>query len=43
MDLIERVRVCGLDSFGSEQGSVAGSCELGHEPSDSVMGGQFIE
>jgi hypothetical protein len=26
---------CGLDSTGSEQGSVAGCCECGDEPSGS--------
>jgi hypothetical protein len=28
-----------LDSLGSEQGPVAGSCEYGNEPSDSINGG----
>jgi hypothetical protein len=30
---------CGLDSSGSGQDTVAGSCEHGNEPSDSLKGG----
>jgi hypothetical protein len=37
--------VCGgaLDSSGSGQGSVAGLCEHGNEPSVSVKGGEFFD
>jgi hypothetical protein len=34
---------CGLDSSGSEQGPVAGSCEHGNEPSGSVKVGEFLD
>jgi hypothetical protein len=33
----------GLDSSGSGQGQVAGSCEHGNEPSCSIKGGEFID
>jgi hypothetical protein len=33
---------CGLDSSGSGQEPVAGSCEYGNEPSGSVKGGEFF-
>jgi hypothetical protein len=29
---------CGLDSYGSGQGPVAGSCEHGNEPLESIKG-----
>jgi hypothetical protein len=32
----------GLDSSGSGQGLVAGSCEHGNEPSGSIKGGEFL-
>jgi len=32
-----------VDSFGSGHGPVAGSCEHGNEPSDSIKGGEFID
>jgi hypothetical protein len=32
---------CGLDSYGTEQGPVAGSCEHDNEPSGSIKGGEF--
>jgi hypothetical protein len=38
-----RVRVCGLDSLGSEQGPVAGFCEHGNEPSGSIKGREFLD
>jgi hypothetical protein len=34
---------CGLDSSGSGQSQVAGSCEHGNNPSGSVKGGDFLE
>jgi len=40
---IDRVTVCGLDSSGSGQGPVAGSCEHGNEPSDSIKGWEFLD
>jgi hypothetical protein len=33
---------CGLDASASGQGSVAGSCEDGNEPSGSIKGGEFF-
>jgi hypothetical protein len=43
MDLLEnRVRICGLDSSGSEQELVAGSYEHSSEPSGSMKGGNFL-
>jgi hypothetical protein len=34
---------CGLDSFGSGQGQVTGSCEHGNEPSGSIKCGKFLD
>jgi hypothetical protein len=34
---------CALDSSGSEQGPVAGSCEYGNEPSGCIKGGEFLD
>jgi hypothetical protein len=34
---------CGLVARGSGQGSVAGSCEHGNEPSGSIKCGEFLE
>jgi len=34
---------CGLDSSGSGQELVAGSCEHGNEPSGSMKGGEFLD
>jgi hypothetical protein len=34
---------CGLDSSGSRQEPVAGSCEHGTEPSGSIKGGEFLD
>jgi len=31
-----------VDVFGSAQGQMAGSCEHGNEPSDSIKGREFI-
>jgi hypothetical protein len=36
-------RGCGLDSSGLGQGSVAGSCEHGNEPSDFMKCWKFLE
>jgi hypothetical protein len=37
MDLYRnRIGGCGMNSFGSEWGPVAGSCKHGNEPSDSI-------
>ena len=33
----------GLDRAGSGQGQVAGTCECGNEPSDSIKGGEFLD
>jgi hypothetical protein len=33
---------CELDTSGSIQGSLAGSCEHRNEPSDSTEGGEFL-
>jgi hypothetical protein len=33
---------CGLDTSGSRQGPVAGSCEHGNEPSASIKTGNFL-
>jgi hypothetical protein len=41
-DNIKRVRGCGLDSSGSGQGPVAGSCEQGNEPSGSIKDAEFL-
>jgi hypothetical protein len=35
--------VYGLDSFGSGQGSVAGSCEYGSELSGSIKGRELLD
>jgi hypothetical protein len=35
------VRRCELDSFALEKGSIAGRCEYGTGPSDSINGGIF--
>jgi hypothetical protein len=43
MALWERVRSRVLDASGSGQGSVAGSCEHGNEPSGSITGGDFLD
>jgi hypothetical protein len=37
------VRRCGLDSSGSGQGPVAGSCEHGNEPLGSIKGEEFLQ
>jgi hypothetical protein len=37
------VRRCRLDSSGSGLGSVAGSCEYGNEPSDSIKVMEFLD
>jgi hypothetical protein len=34
---------CGLDASGSGQGSVAGPCGHGNEPSGSIKGRVFID
>jgi hypothetical protein len=34
---------CGMDSFRSECGSVADSCEHGNETSGSIKGGEFLD
>jgi hypothetical protein len=34
--------MCGLDSSGSGQEAVSGSCEHGNEPSGSTKGGEFL-
>jgi hypothetical protein len=39
-DWIER---SGLDRSGSGQGQVAGCCEYGDEPSNSIKCGEFLE
>jgi hypothetical protein len=33
---------CGVDSSGTGQGPIAGCCEHGNEPSDSIKGGEFL-
>jgi hypothetical protein len=44
MDLeINGMGCSGLDSSGSGQGHVAGSCEHGHEPSGSIQCEEFID
>jgi hypothetical protein len=43
MDLIETgCECCGMDSFGSGQGSVTGFCEHGNETKDSINVGEFL-
>jgi hypothetical protein len=37
------MRVHGLDRSGSGQGQVAGTCEYGNEPSDSINCGEFFD
>jgi hypothetical protein len=37
------VERCGLDSSGSGQGPVVGSCENGHESSGSIKGRKFLD
>jgi hypothetical protein len=34
---------CGLSSYGSGEGPVAGSCEYGNEPPGSIKGGEFLD
>jgi hypothetical protein len=34
---------CGLDSSGSEQRPLAGSCEHGNEPSGSIKDREFLD
>jgi len=34
---------CGLDSYGSEQRPMAGSCDHCSEPSGSMKGGEFLD
>jgi len=41
--IISRVCGCGLDSCGSVQGPVVGSCEHGNEPLGSIEGGEFLD
>jgi hypothetical protein len=36
VDFRETVRKCGIDASGSGWGPVAGSCEHGNEPLDSI-------
>jgi len=36
------VRKCGMDSYDSEKGPVAGSCEHGNEAEVSIKGGNFL-
>jgi hypothetical protein len=33
----------GLDQAGSGEGQVAGTCECGSEPSDSIKCGEFLD
>ena len=33
----------GLDGAGSGQGKLAGTCEVGNEPSGSIKGGGFLD
>jgi hypothetical protein len=37
-----RLRMCGLDSFGSGYDIAEGSCDHGNEPSGSIKGGNFL-
>jgi hypothetical protein len=37
------VRRCGLDEYSLGEGPMAGCCEHGNEPSDSIKGGEFID
>jgi len=37
------VESCGLESCSSGQRPVAGCCEPGNEPSDSIKGGEFLD
>jgi hypothetical protein len=34
---------CGLDSYGSGQGQVVGSCERSNDPLGSINGREFID
>jgi hypothetical protein len=34
---------CGVDSFRSGYGPVAGSCVHGNEPPGSIKGGEFLD
>jgi hypothetical protein len=34
---------CALDSFGSEERQLAGSCESGYKSSGSIKGGEFLD
>jgi hypothetical protein len=43
MDLQEVGAGHGLDCCGLRQGQVAGPCEYGSEPSDSIKCGEFFE
>jgi len=42
-DIDLRVWRCGLDSTGSEQGSVAVSCKHGNKLSSSIERGEFLD
>jgi hypothetical protein len=41
--LKDRVGDRGLDSSGQDEGPVAGSCEDGNEPSDSIKCSKFLD
>jgi hypothetical protein len=43
MDVRNRVGSCELDTSGSGQGPVAGSCELGNEHLHFIKGGEFLD
>jgi hypothetical protein len=40
---ILKKRGCGLDSSSSGSDTMAGSCENGNEPYDSIQGTEFID
>jgi hypothetical protein len=40
---MNRMGGCGLDLSGSGQGSVAGSCAHGNEPSGSIKDREFLD
>jgi hypothetical protein len=43
MVLTEKVVECGLDSWAQDRYPIAGSCDYGNEPFDSIKDGAFLD
>jgi hypothetical protein len=41
--ILNRVRACGLDLYGSERSPLAGSCDQGYEPSGTIKCKEFLD